>query len=521
MRNKFIALLTILCLIVTAAYANTTHYSYNTPTVGGSQNTWGTSLNTIFNSIDTNVWQASEGTTIALGVTSTGVNFALANPINRINDIAMTTTGKVVSLSPMNATASPVAGGIFAINNTGSNAFAIDANDGSTSVVSSLGAGQSVLLEALTNSTTNGTFIAFGPYLSSIGNIVIGTSLSGANPALSGDLTTGLYSPGAAQIGFTVSGTQRALWNTSGQTVTGTLSVSSALLFTGTGAAATGQTGVHSTTANALSFMTTGTDRMVVANDGGVTIGAATGGSKGAGTLNLSGAGIYVNGTLFSGGIGNVTGQTFCASGCTHTAGTYTPTAGTKFIIVELNGGGGGGGGTAGASCSVSSSGGAGGYVKAILTAAQAGTPTITLGAAGTAGSAGTNAGGAGGTTSMGSLLSATGGGAGSANTGCTSTGGGAGGTGTVTTGIMLEIATGQAGGAGVNSTLGVTEAGGNNLLGVGGAATLSGGGTVAGVSATGFGAGGSGAVSGGGNSGITQTGGTGGVGFVSITEFQ
>jgi hypothetical protein len=84
---------------------------------------------------------------------------------------------------------------------------------------------------------------------------------------------------------------------------------------------------------------------------------------------------------------------------------TYTPTAGTSFVVVEVVGGGGGGTGLN--STTGTYGGGGGGYARKKILSAFSGV-TITVGAAGTAG--GTGIGGAGGTSSFGALVSATGG---------------------------------------------------------------------------------------------------------------
>jgi hypothetical protein len=93
-------------------------------------------------------------------------------------------------------------------------------------------------------------------------------------------------------------------------------------------------------------------------------------------------------------------------------SGTYTPTAGTKSVIVEAIGGGAGSGGvpaTNASQVSLSYGGTAGSYGKARFTSAFSGV-TVTVGAAGAAGSAAPGAGGNGGTTSFGALLSCPGG---------------------------------------------------------------------------------------------------------------
>ncbi len=98
----------------------------------------------------------------------------------------------------------------------------------------------------------------------------------------------------------------------------------------------------------------------------------------------------------------------------TFTASTsYTPTAGTKKIIVEVQGGGGGGGGVSlsasGTSVSSAAAGGtAGCYARAQLDVPP-GSVTVTVGAGGLGG-AGNNFGGGGGLSSFGSMVSAGGG---------------------------------------------------------------------------------------------------------------
>ena len=100
----------------------------------------------------------------------------------------------------------------------------------------------------------------------------------------------------------------------------------------------------------------------------------------------------------------------------TATTSTYTPTAGTAFIIVEMTGGGGGSGGSAtpgvASNASMSGAGGPGGYLKFMMTAAQIGASlAYTVGAGGGGGAVGSN-GTAGSATTFGSW-SAGGGGAG------------------------------------------------------------------------------------------------------------
>ena len=94
-------------------------------------------------------------------------------------------------------------------------------------------------------------------------------------------------------------------------------------------------------------------------------------------------------------------------------SGTYTPTIGTKAIIVEAVGAGGGSGGvpaTSTNSTGLSSAGAGGAYAKSYLTTGFSSGVAVTIGAGGIAGTSAGASGGTGGTTSFGALLSCPGG---------------------------------------------------------------------------------------------------------------
>lgn len=204
--------------------------------------------------------------------------------------------------------------------------------------------------------------------------------------------------------------------------------------------------------------------------------------------------------------------QTFAGNG------TYTPTAGMIYCIIECVGSGGGGGGVAGSVNFAFSGagGGSGGYSRSIKTAAQVGvSQAVTVG-----GSAGGGAGAANGSngsvTSVGALCSANGGIGGEANTGINHPTGGAGasaGTGD------LALAGNPGGGGAYLSGTGFGVAGGQ-----GGASYFGGGGTgganfgANGGAANAPGAGGGGAQNT--NSNTNRTGGASAAGRVVITEF-
>lgn len=215
--------------------------------------------------------------------------------------------------------------------------------------------------------------------------------------------------------------------------------------------------------------------------------------------------------------INKVVLQTFTASG------TYTPTTGMVYCIIECWGGGGGGGGianTIAGRSGTAASGGAGAYSQIISTAATIGaSQTVTIGTAGTGGSAGNNNGGSGGSTSVGTICVAVGGsgGTGSPNAGIVNAGaGGAAASGTGT--IKLTGNAGQNGSGYQILTLApqITQ-GGITTLGGGqtGGATVQANGT-AGTANTGTGGNGGCSY----NAGGAASGGDGGTGYIVITEF-
>ena len=202
---------------------------------------------------------------------------------------------------------------------------------------------------------------------------------------------------------------------------------------------------------------------------------------------------------------GSVNIQKFTASG------TYTPSPGMLFCIIEGVGGGGGGGSITGTGSFTlgGGGGGSGAYSRARRSQAQIGaSQPVTIGAGGMAGS------GAGGTTSVGSIITATGGGGG----GNSGQGGAAGveGTGDVT-------APGTGGAVGTYLTpqqpLGFSGGGAPSVFG-GGGCSVSAVNVAAAVGLVGARGGGA---SGGVANNVTTSasvGGVGGNGLVVITEY-
>jgi len=204
-------------------------------------------------------------------------------------------------------------------------------------------------------------------------------------------------------------------------------------------------------------------------------------------------------------------------------SGTYTPSTGMLYCIVEAWGGGGGSGGvaaTGGTNQAASGGGGAGGYSRHVATATDIGvSKAVAIGAAGTAGASGANAGGAGGNTTLGTTIVVANGGSGGSgcNAGGTSTGGAGG---TAGTGNIVAIPgeNGQ-GGAGFGSVTiyPLSGRGGSTQVGGGGAGVMNSF-SSSGVAGNGYGSGASGATSSGGSGPFAGTAGQ--PGLMIITEF-
>lgn len=219
------------------------------------------------------------------------------------------------------------------------------------------------------------------------------------------------------------------------------------------------------------------------------------------------------DGTAVAGGNGALIGiQTFTATG------TWTPTVGTKDIVVEVRGSGGGGGGGDGTG-GLSGAGGGGGQggrsVGRFLAAVLGATEAVTVGNGGTGGvGAGGVAGGAGGTVSFGGpvLIQATGGaGGGGPGTSGNGANGGGGGLGSLGD---LNVS-GQDGGASFSAaTDAMSGIGGGEG---GGAGVFRAAAQALGVAGT-DGGGGSGGVS---NASTSANGGAGGKGYVIVYEYS
>jgi hypothetical protein len=205
-------------------------------------------------------------------------------------------------------------------------------------------------------------------------------------------------------------------------------------------------------------------------------------------------------------------------------SGTYVPTPGMAFCVIEAVGGGGGGGGVSGAATTGYGGGGGGGagcYAGRVCTAVQIGTSQpITIGAGGAGGTgSGPTGGSTGGTTTVGSLVSASGGFGGNAGYASINPGAGFGGS-TGTGDVVIPGAPGITGWySQVTTLIGCGGAGGSSMFGGGGqGANVNNSTSQAGNAAPGPGGGGSGAVTM--AVAAQQPGGAGANGCVVITEY-
>ena len=213
-----------------------------------------------------------------------------------------------------------------------------------------------------------------------------------------------------------------------------------------------------------------------------------------------------------TGGLINV--QTFTSSG------TYTPTPGTKKIIVEVQGGGGSAGGcgaTSSSQAAASSGGGAGSYAKSMYTSGFSGGIAVTVGQGGAAPAAGANPGNVGSASSFGSLINCPGGYNGNPGVAWPSAlvvGGAS--TANPPTGANIFGCPGSQGGHGIYLNLA------NVVGGTGGASRFGGGGTAGGgalggnAPSPGAGGGGSSSI----NSKPALSGGAGAAGIVIVWEY-
>jgi hypothetical protein len=229
-----------------------------------------------------------------------------------------------------------------------------------------------------------------------------------------------------------------------------------------------------------------------------------------------------------SGGSLTLNTQVFTSSG------TYTPTAGMKYVRIRVQAPGGGGGGADGPGDGQGTAGGGGGggeYAEGTFSAATIGaSQTVTINTAGTAGTSAGGNGGNGGSVSVGSLITASGGSGGSGS-GADSvverllTNGGSGGTGGSGGSFRIPGQDGSQGEAMGDTGSGVTwrhsGGGGNATLGFGGQGkivNMDHNSDIAGSAGKNYGGGGGGGLD---DDTTGSAGGAGGPGIVIIEEFM
>lgn len=189
-------------------------------------------------------------------------------------------------------------------------------------------------------------------------------------------------------------------------------------------------------------------------------------------------------------------------------SGTYTPSTGMIYCIVQGCGGGGQGGCCASLTTSIGGGGGGGAFGVSLITAATIGaSKSVTIGIGGSTSIAGANNGQAGGQTSLGTLAIFPGGGGGPNLSGVVGVGGAGGASPTCDMG-----SSGYNGGAIVIAGS-ISGIGANGPFGRGGAEVVNG----IGNSGAGFGSGGGGAK---GSGAGASVGGSGTPGIIYITEF-
>lgn len=318
------------------------------------------------------------------------------------------------------------------------------------------------------------------------------------------------------------------LYSNTANTVTGLATANNGLLVTSASGvpsilAGSGNTG-NFLQSNAAAAPSWSSSTLIIG--GNVTFSGAftfTGTISGNTSVTFPTSGTLATTSQLSAYLKTVTPQTFTGSG------TYTPTSGMAFCIVEVQAPGGGSGGSTGgaaAHASAGAGGGGGGYARKLFTSAQVGaSATVTIGAVGTAGTTGGGNGGTGGTTSV--ALTGTG-------TLTISATGGVGGGGAGSTAALIALSTPGGGGVGSGGDFNCTGSAGTaglsfgtttlNLQGSGGRSYF-GGGAIgfpdgsAGSAGTGGGNYGGGA-SGGSSTTANAAGAAGGSPLVYITEY-
>lgn len=364
--------------------------------------------------------------------------------------------------------------------------FANDAFTGFTNALTITG-GQATGISGITSNSGSGTWAHTGAF--SATSFTVSTAIGVASGGTGRATLTAhgvLIGEGTAAVNQTAAGT-------AGQAlVSGGASADPAFGVTGVNG---GGTGLATITAH------------------GVMLGEGTSNVATVGPNATSGLALISQGASADPIFGNPTGTLIGVRTITSST-TYTPTAGTNSVIVEIIGGGGAGGGspaTGAGQLSGGAGGCAGGYIKTRLTTGFSGA-TVTIGSAGV-GATGA-AGGNGGNTSFGALTANGGTGGLTQGPSASFNANNSSNAGTASGGNILNI-NGAMGSAAYGTGPIIGGVGANSPLGSGGYPGFSGAG---GSSASGFGAGGGGSANG--ASSAAQTGGAGAAGVVIIHEY-
>lgn len=113
--------------------SGTTYFSLTLPAIGNTT-TWGITDNANWTTVDNALYVANGGLTTGINVQSSASSITLTNPLDSTQEINFSAAGQSLILPPMNATFSPVVGGIINVINNGSYPFGVLAQDGSTVV---------------------------------------------------------------------------------------------------------------------------------------------------------------------------------------------------------------------------------------------------------------------------------------------------------------------------------------------------------------------------------------------------